>query len=82
MDELYELLQKIKERPGMYLGKKTLEGLSFFLSGYVSCLLVYDQSLLMRPGFFMGFQEYVQVKYSTVSSMANWQPPRGRSCTT
>ena len=34
MDIIYELLLKIKERPGMYLGKKSIIRLNMFISGY------------------------------------------------
>ncbi|MDF9825359.1 hypothetical protein M2475_001814 [Breznakia sp. PF5-3] len=35
LNRLVDLLKKIKERPGMYLGEKSLTGLSWFLTGYI-----------------------------------------------
>ena len=32
--DLYELLLKIKLKPGLYLGKPTLSGLSYLITGY------------------------------------------------
>lgn len=34
MDNLYELLQKIKKRPAMYLGRHSIFSLQAFLDGY------------------------------------------------
>jgi len=34
MSGLYELLQKLQERPGMYIGSANLDALYFFLVGY------------------------------------------------
>ena len=75
MDALYELLQKIKENPRLYLGKKSLERLHSFLNGYAVCL--YDRCGELHPSelcpslwFFTGFQEYVQKKYRITSSQS------------
>lgn len=36
MDDLYILLQEIRKRPGIYLGKPSLERLWAFINGYKS----------------------------------------------
>jgi hypothetical protein len=66
LNELYELLKKIKDKPGLYLGKKSLERLHSFLSGYVVCL--YDRCNEPCPVLLSGFQEYVQKKYNIAST--------------
>jgi hypothetical protein len=66
LNKLHELLQKIKARPELYLGKKSLERLHPFLSGYVVCLS--DRFGESCPVLFSDFQEYVQKKYQITSS--------------
>jgi hypothetical protein len=34
MSNFYELLQKVKQRPALYLGKRSLSHLQVFLDGY------------------------------------------------
>jgi hypothetical protein len=34
MDNFYDLLQKIKKRPDLYLGRKSIFSLQAFLDGY------------------------------------------------
>jgi hypothetical protein len=34
MSKLYEVLDKIKERPGMYIGRSSVSDLFMFLVGY------------------------------------------------
>jgi hypothetical protein len=69
LDKFYELMQKIKERPNLYLGKKSLECLHSFVNGYIFCL--YNQSGELCPDFLTDFQEYVQIIYS-ITSTQSW----------
>jgi hypothetical protein len=70
LDELYELLQKMKEKPELYFGRKSLARLYSFLNGYGACLSVYDKSYMLCPGAIPGFQEYVQKEYRVKSSQS------------
>lgn len=61
MDELIEILQDIKVRPEIYLGKKSLELLKAFITGFMIC-----QNKLIHSSpdaIFLGFQKYVEQKY-------------------
>ncbi|MDF9824490.1 hypothetical protein M2475_000792 [Breznakia sp. PF5-3] len=62
LNRLVDLLQKIKERPGMYLGEKSLTKLSWFLTGYlVSEAEVYEN---MKPNYIVGsFEQYLNKEY-------------------
>jgi len=55
-----ELLQDIKNRPGVYLGKKKLDGLATFLSGYMCCL---NDRNIVDYGNLKGFQEFIEKHY-------------------
>ena len=39
MNELLDLLYKIKERPGMYIGYKSLTSLANYLDGYLHIMI-------------------------------------------
>ena len=56
MNEFYELLINIKNKPNIYLGKPSLELLRAFISGYVICK---NYNLDYYPDF----QEFIQQKY-------------------
>ncbi len=59
------LLIEIKEQPAMFIGKKSLERLSFFLSGYSYCICKHLNSLI-QP--LPGFQEYIAACFNVESS--------------
>lgn len=69
MDKLYKLLERVRERPGLYIGKCSLRSLYDFLGGYIICLLDlgvnYDSSLLGS------FQEYIAERYN-ITSTHSW----------
>lgn len=55
------LLKKLHERPGVYIGKKSLERLTMFISGYLQCMHERDSN---DPDFLPGFQKFVEVYYN------------------
>ena len=61
LDKTYELLQKIKKRPGMYLGKTSLERLRAFLDGYHHQEL--ESQGMSEPDCLDGFTPYIQKRY-------------------
>lgn len=65
---LYNLLQVMKERPAVFIGKKSLRYLSTYISGYIHCM--YDMEDV-HPEFLPGFQEYIE-KYYNVQKMKHW----------
>jgi len=69
MNAMYQLLMDIRERPGLYFGKPSLQRLSHFITGYYLCLEKHE--LLDEFKFFEGFQSFVQDKYK-VTLTQNW----------
>jgi len=62
MDILYKKIQQMKQRPGMYIGKKSLHLLQAYLNGYIA----YHNEVNDKPNYFFlpEFQEYVQQRYN------------------
>jgi len=74
MSGLYEVLQKIKPRPGMYIGKPSVTHLFHFLVGYEFARGELDiESTEWEEDFHENFQPWLQEKYhvSTSNSWAN-----------
>ena len=63
-----QLLKKIRRQPALYIGKKSLDRLSDFLSGYVYCMYE-QQGLSVQP--LPGFQEYISKEFA-IQSAHNW----------
>jgi len=59
MDNLYKLLQDIRPRPELYLGKPSLERLSFLISGYCIRNSCDDNENVCLDGF----QKFVEKRY-------------------
>lgn len=66
MNNLYNLLQKIKENPVPYLGKPSLSCLHSFLSGYLSTRS--DLGLDREGTIIDGFQQWIQESEKTLTS--------------
>lgn len=72
MDEsLYRLLNKLKERCGVYIGGKSLVRLVDFVDGYIECMYERDGVV---PKFLYGFQQFVENYYGLqdVSVPRHW----------
>ena len=69
MDELQKILNEVRKRPNMYLGKVSLERLSAFIDGYMTCLRQVNHD--ERLDFYPGFQKYVQETYH-IQATKNW----------
>ncbi len=65
---LYGLLQRIKERPGMYLGRRSLTRLSMLLMGYSLARQELGLPLTEQEKKFGGFQEWIQSRFKITSS--------------
>ena len=57
MDSFYFMLQKIRERPGLFMGKKSLEALTHFWSGYDYRGWVENWEKTTGRGFFENYEE-------------------------
>lgn len=62
--EFYELIQKIKQRPALYLGKPSIEHLQVFLEGYLFARRQLNIKLTEQEQHFEGFQEWIENKFN------------------
>ncbi|MDR2599664.1 MAG: hypothetical protein LBC73_05255 [Oscillospiraceae bacterium] len=60
MDNIYSMLEKIRETPGLYLGKKSLEALSHFWDGYAWGCMVEAWERLTNLNFFDNYEKAVR----------------------
>src|SRR5690554_1976441 len=67
----YKLLMKIKQRPEMYLGKKSITLLHIFLGGYDLCYYEHFGPANDLEQF-QQFEEFVRLKYNASKSYYNW----------
>ena len=67
--EVYQKLQEIRKRPGMYLGRNSLELLKSYMDGYMQAYQ--DIGSNIDLSFFTEFQKYIQEYYNVLTSH-NW----------
>lgn len=65
---LYEMLQEIEKRPGMYLGKRSITRLRSFLDGYMGAREDLGLPQTEQEREFNGFQEWIQERFNITSS--------------
>ncbi len=63
MDNLYDLLQKIKKRPAMYLGKHSIFNLQAFLDGYYFARRELGIPLTEQESEFQKFLQWIREKF-------------------
>ncbi|WP_058997069.1 hypothetical protein [Leptolyngbya sp. NIES-2104] len=72
MSGLLEILEKIRHRPGMYLGAPSVSNLFMFLNGYEIARSELNIELTKEEAaFHEEFQPWLQKKFGT-SSSASW----------
>ena len=72
MSEIYEILQKIKTRPGMYIGSNSLNNLFMFLAGYKTAKLELGISPTTADlEFDREFQPWLQKRFQ-VQTVNSW----------
>ncbi|MBP0015522.1 MAG: hypothetical protein J7525_20745 [Roseofilum sp. SID3] len=69
---LYDLLARIKQRPGMYLGKVSLTRLKMLLMGYSMSRGELGLQLTQEEKQFAQFQQWIQRKYQ-INSSEGWE---------
>ena len=69
---LYALLVRIKQRPGMYLGKVSLTRLKMLLMGYSMSRGELGLQLTQQEKQFAQFQKWIQNKYQ-INSSQGWE---------
>ncbi|MDY6804086.1 MAG: hypothetical protein SXA11_09810 [Cyanobacteriota bacterium] len=70
MEPVYDILQKVKNKPNVYLGSPSIMCLQAFLSGYNVAQYQLGESL-NTPDCFDGFQEWIQEKLK-INSSQSW----------
>jgi len=60
MNKIYNMLEKIREMPGLYLGKKSLEALFYFWNGYSWGSDVEAWERMTNLNFFDNYEEAVR----------------------
>jgi hypothetical protein len=65
---LYDMLQNIKQRPGMYLGKCSITRLSMLLTGYSMARTELGLPVTEQEKEFGGFQDWIQKRYKITST--------------
>lgn len=68
-ERIKKLLVGMRDRPAAFFGKKSLERLSFSLSGYMLCLCELGESDTTQ--YLPGFNEFVAKRYG-IKSAHNW----------
>jgi len=64
----FDLLQRIKQRPGMYLGKCSITRLRAFLDGYETARAELGFADTEQQQQLDGFQEWIQERYQITST--------------
>ncbi len=70
MNYLYQLLERIKKRPGMYLGKKSITHLRILLIGYDLARSDLGLPKTEQEQEFNGFQDWIQQKFNDESTQS------------
>ena len=65
---LYDLLERIKKRPGMYLGKPSITRLNMLLTGYSMARIELDLPPTKQEEEFGGFQDWIEERYKITST--------------
>ncbi|NJP09991.1 MAG: hypothetical protein HC866_11350 [Leptolyngbyaceae cyanobacterium RU_5_1] len=63
MNDFYELLQKIKKRPAMYLGRHSIFSLQAFLDGYYYARREASIPLTEQEQEFQQFLQWIRVRF-------------------
>jgi hypothetical protein len=70
MTDIYELMQRIKTRPGMYLGKPYVTRLKAFLDGYIGARNDLGFPLKEQEETLNKFQQWIQSRFNITSSQS------------
>ncbi len=70
---IYEFLARINERPGLYLGEKSITALRGFFDGYITAYLENDLIIDWGKPSFRGFNDWVADYFHYKESTAGWK---------
>lgn len=68
MTDIYELIQRIRSRPSMYLGKPYITRFKAFLDGYIGARNDLGFALNEQEEMLNKFQEWIQSRFKITSS--------------
>jgi len=68
MNYMRNILEEMKDRPGMYIYECKLENLYTFMNGYMYQIFQEDDIV---PEFYQGFQGYIEARYN-VTTGQHW----------
>ena len=71
MTDLYDLLEKIKQKPGMYIGSPNINNLLMFLCGYQYACEAMQLPESEQESEFAQFQPWLQTKFG-INTSASW----------
>lgn len=70
MLSFYELLEKIKQRPALYLGKRSISHLQVFLDGYTFARRQLAVPLSEQEQEFEEFQDWIEKRFNQQSTQS------------
>ncbi len=59
-----ELIEKIKERPALYISRRSIVTLKSFIDGYTFCLQELEGKEPQKGDFFYKFQQWIAIRYN------------------
>jgi hypothetical protein len=68
---IYEIIDRVRGRPGMFISPISTDALSTFLCGYSVAMVEAGRCDVAKPRF-QGFHDWVQEKFSYGESTAGW----------
>ena len=68
MDYLYTILEKIKNHPELYIGKKSIQKLADFINGYICAIF----EITGKKVFFGNFKLYIEYKSGISHPGQHW----------
>ncbi len=72
INNIFELIEFIQKRPGMYIGNNTITSMETFLNGYIFASDINNLNLDIYPKFWY-FHEWVKEHYNWFESTAGWK---------
>jgi len=70
MHDLYEIIEKIKKAPAMYLGRHSIICLQAFLSGYSVAKYELGEQATEQERDFMEFPEWIRQRFKVQTSQS------------
>jgi|GEM_PF-618671 len=70
MSNFYDILQKIKQRPALYLGKRSLSYLQVFLDGYTFARRELAIDVTKQEREFEEFQEWIEQRFNQADTQS------------